>query len=225
MSCCLPHRRAPLPLLLVLPLLGSPCLAQPAAAPESHGHQHHSHSVGPAGATYDLRWLDAMQQHHTGALRMSERVFNGASPGVGALARQIWRDQAQEIREMILWRRAWYPQAPVYPVVLRPGGDPDNLSGLARMDAAQREALRMAGPPPPGSDSTIAFHEGMLQHHGGALAMAHEALNRSPNSTIRRLARSIVIEQRREIIELRGMLHHSGLNKPEYHHFDSLFRF
>jgi uncharacterized protein (DUF305 family) len=55
--------------------------------------------------------------------------------------------------------------------------------------------------------------------------MAHEALSRSPNSTIRRLARSIVIEQRREIIELRGMLHHSGLNKPEYHRFDTLFRF
>jgi uncharacterized protein (DUF305 family) len=152
-------------------------------------------------------------------------VFNGASPGVGALARQIWRDQAQEIRAMILWRRAWYPQAPVYPVVLRPGGDPDSLSGLTRMDAAQRDALRMEDPPPPGSDSTIAFLEGMLQHHGGALAMAHEALSRSPNSTIRRLARSIVIEQRREIIELRGMLHHSGLNKPEYHRFDTLFRF
>ena len=165
-----------------------------------------------------------MQQHHTGALRMSERVFNGASPGVGALARQIWRDQAQEIRAMILWRRAWYPQAPIYHVVLRPGGDPDSLSGLTRMDAAQRDALRMSEVPPPGSDPTIAFLEGMLQHHGGALAMAHEALSRSHNSTIRRLARSIVIEQRREILELRGMLHKAGLNKPEYHRFDPLFR-
>ena len=40
--------------------------AAPAASPHSH-----SHDVGPAGATYDLRWLDAMVQHHTGALRMS----------------------------------------------------------------------------------------------------------------------------------------------------------
>ena len=54
--------------------------------------------------------------------------------------------------------------------------------------------------------------------------MAHEALSRSHNSTIRRLARSIVIEQRREILELRGMLHNAGLNKPEYHRFDPLFR-
>jgi hypothetical protein len=67
-------RRAPLPLCWC---------SQSAAASEPHGHQHHSHSVGPAGAPYDLRWLDATQQHHTGALRMSARVFNGASPGVG----------------------------------------------------------------------------------------------------------------------------------------------
>ena len=106
MSFYVPLRRSRLSLLLVLPLLESPCLAQPVAAADLHGHHHHghpggpvtapshSHSVGPAGATYDLRWLDAMQQHHTGALRMSERVFNGASPGVGSLAQHIWRDQA-----------------------------------------------------------------------------------------------------------------------------------
>jgi uncharacterized protein (DUF305 family) len=64
----------------------------------------------------------------------------------------------------------------------------------------------------------------MLQHHGDALAMAHEALGRSHNSTIRRLARLIVIDQRRQILELRGMLHNAGLNKPEYHRFDPLFR-
>ncbi|MGB5136597.1 MAG: hypothetical protein WBN89_15640 [Prochlorococcaceae cyanobacterium] len=55
----------------------------------SHSHGSHSHDVGPAGSTYDLRWLDAMVQHHTGALRMSEFVFNIGSPGVGALASSI----------------------------------------------------------------------------------------------------------------------------------------
>jgi uncharacterized protein (DUF305 family) len=32
--------------------------------------------VGPAGRTYDLRWLDAMVQHLIGALRMGEFVFD-----------------------------------------------------------------------------------------------------------------------------------------------------
>ena len=53
-----------------------------------------------AGSTYDLRWLDGMVQHHTGALRMSEFVFDIGVPGVGALAKDIWRDQAQEIKAM-----------------------------------------------------------------------------------------------------------------------------
>ena len=73
-----------------------------------HDHHHHmmmmpsahNHDLGPAGSTYDLRWLDAMVQHHTGALRMSEFVFDIGQPGVGALAKAIWRDQAQEIKAM-----------------------------------------------------------------------------------------------------------------------------
>jgi uncharacterized protein (DUF305 family) len=53
--------------------------------------------------------------------------------------------------------------------------------------------------------------------------MAHDALNKSTNPTIQRLARAIIVAQRREIIQLRKMLQHDGLNKPEYHQYDSLF--
>ena len=50
-------------------------------APTHSGtHQHHAHGMGPAGSTYDLRFIDGMVEHHAGALRMSEYVFN-----VGAL--------------------------------------------------------------------------------------------------------------------------------------------
>ena len=58
-------------------------------------HSAHAHDVGPAGSTYDLRWIDAMVQHHTGALRMSEFVFDIGVPGVGSLGKEIWRDQAR----------------------------------------------------------------------------------------------------------------------------------
>ena len=51
----------------------------------------HRHGLGPAGSTYDLRWIDAMVQHHTGALRMSEFVFDIGVPGVGSLAKTIWK--------------------------------------------------------------------------------------------------------------------------------------
>ena len=202
--------------------------AAPAAAPRSqdHGsHASHSHDVGPAGATYDLRWLDAMTAHHSGALRMSEFVFNIGSPGVGALATRIWREQAREIKAMGQWRNAWYPEAPVYPVALRPGGDPNAMAGLERMSAAQIQAMQMMGSTPTKANRVVWFLEGMLAHHGGALEMAQDALSKSANPTVRRLAQEIIVAQRAEIIELRRMLRLEGLSKPEYSQYDALFRF
>jgi len=199
--------------------------ASPAAAPQSQVHASHSHDVGPGGATYDLRWLDAMVQHHTGALRMSEFVFNIGHPGVGALANGIWREQVREIKAMAQWRKAWYPEAPVYPVALRPGGDPNSTSSLERMSAAQIQAMQMTGSTPTRDNRVTWFLEGMIAHHGGALVMAHDALKKSSNPTIQRLARQIIVAQRREILELRRMLRHDGLDKPEYYQFDALFSF
>jgi len=197
--------------------------SSPAAAPVDHSA--HSHEVGPAGRSYDLRWLDAMVQHHTGALRMSEFVFDIGQPGVGALAKQIWRDQAQEIKAMGQWRKAWYPEAPVYPVALKTGGDPNSMESLERMSTAYILAMQMMGSTPTRENRVTWFLEGMLAHHGGALVMAHDALKKSNNTTIRRLASEIIVAQRREIIGLRRMLTHGGLNKPEYNQFDVLFSF
>jgi uncharacterized protein (DUF305 family) len=193
-------------------------------ASDHGGHGSHGHDVGPAGSTYDLRWIDAMVQHHTGALRMSEFVFNVGSPGVGALANTIWNDQAREIKAMGQWRKAWYPQAPVYPVTLPPSGDPNSLAALRRMSAVQITAMQMAGTAPSPDTRVHWFLEGMIEHHGGALKMAHDALRKSSNPTIRRLAREIIVAQRREIIELRRMLRHDGRNKPTYYKFDDLFK-
>ena len=195
--------------------------APPASAPIDHSA--HNHDVGPAGTTYDLRWIDGMVQHHTGALRMSEFVFDIGVPGVGALAKDIWRDQAQEIKAMGQWRRAWYPEAPVYPVTLKPGGDPNAMADLIRMSPAQIQAMQMMASTPTRQNRVTWFLEGILQPHGGALIMAHDALNKSSNPTIRRLARDIIVAQRREIIQLRKMLGRDGLNKPEYHAYDKLF--
>ena len=187
----------------------------PAAASPSQAHSSHSHEVGPAGATYDLRWLDAMVQHYTGALRMSEFVFNIGSPGVGALANGIWREQAREIKAMGQWRKAWYPEAPLYPVALKSGGDPNSLAGLERMGAAQIQAMQMMGSTPTKANRVVWFLEGMIAHHGGALKMAHDALKKSNNPTVSRLARQVIVAQRAEIIGLRRMLRQEGLSKPE----------
>lgn len=186
-------------------------------------HASQMHDVGPAGATYDLRFIDGMVQHHTGALRMSEYVFDIGVPGVGSLGKEIWNDQSQEIKAMGQWRKAWYPDAPVYPVTFLPGGDPNSLSGVTRMTAVQIAGMRMMESIPTKSNRVTWFLEGMLQHHGGALIMAHDALLKSTNPTILRLARNIIIAQRREIVQIRKMLQHDGLIKPEYIQYDALF--
>ena len=214
------HMMAPAP--GAAPAPGSPPAAGAPAATPNH-HSAHNHDVGPAGSTYDLRWLDGMVQHHTGALRMSEFVFNIGVPGVGSLAKEIWRDQAQEIKAMGQWRRAWYPEAPIYPVALRAGGDANAMADLIRMTPGQIQAMQMMASTPTRHNRVTWFLEGMLQHHGGALIMAHDALSKSSNLTIRRLARDIIVAQRREIIQLRKMLRHAGLDKPEYHAYDKLF--
>lgn len=204
----------------------APAAAAAAETPQGGGHgghSRHAHDVGPAGATYDLRWIDAMVQHHTGALRMAEVVFDIGEPGVGALAKEIWRDQAQEIKAMGQWRRAWFPDAPVMPVALRPGGNPDAMADLVPMGAETIAAMRMVRPLPDRTTRVTWFLEGMLAHHGGALVMAHDALARSRTPTIRRMAQAIIVAQRREIIQLRRMLQQGGRNSSEYYQFDPLF--
>jgi len=60
---------------------------------------------------------------------------------------------------MQLWRQAWYPGAPNYPVGPIPGGDPNSTSGLQRLGIDEIEA--------------------MLMHHGAALIMAPDCLSNS----------------------------------------------
>lgn len=65
----------------------------------------------------------------------------------------------------------------------------------------------------------------MIAHHGGALVMAHDALRKSTNPTVRLLAWQIIVAQRREIRALRNMLQRDGLEKPQYYQFDALFTY
>ena len=212
---------------------------QDSSMPEMH-HMHHSssteavpstetvngshqHGIGPAGETYDLRFIDAMVQHHRGALRMSEFVFDIGSPGVGALGKEIWNAQSQEIKAMGQWRKAWYPDAPDYPIAYLSGGDPNSMLGLTRMSTEQISAMQMLDGKPTRQTRVTWFLEGMLQHHGAALLMAHDALRQSTNPTILRLSRNIIIAQRAEILQIRKMLQHDGLNKSEYYNYDALF--
>jgi len=62
-------------------------------------------------------------------------------------------------------------------------------------------------------------------HHGAALIMAHDCLKKSSNFTLQRLARTIILAQRSEILEIRRMLLNGGLDSPEYYCSNAYFSF
>ena len=91
------------------------------------------------------------------------------------------------------------------------------------MGQAQIDGMQMIGEGPTRGNRVVWFLEGMLQHHGGALLMAHDALAKSTNPTIRRFAQGVIVAQRAEIVQLRRMLAVEGLRKPDYGRYDALF--
>ena len=100
-------------------------------------------------------------------------------------------------------------------MALKSGGDPNGMAGLERMGQDMVEAMQMMGTKPTRDNRVQWFFEGMIVHHGGALEMVHDTLQKSSYPSVRRLAR--------EIIALRRMLGRDGFDMPEYSQYDGLF--
>lgn len=67
--------------------------------------------LGAADANYDLRFLNAMTEHHNGALVMAkDALAKSKRPEVQKLAKKIVADQQKEIAQMNAYRREWYKQ-------------------------------------------------------------------------------------------------------------------
>lgn len=61
-----------------------------------------------SGQEYDLAFIDAMSEHHEGAITMAETVIaEGENPEVAELARTIIEAQRAEIDQMDQWRQEW----------------------------------------------------------------------------------------------------------------------
>lgn len=183
----------------------------PNTAPPDHGNhtshgKHAGHDLGPADDTYDLRFLDAMIEHHYGALLMSELVIGRGFPGAGELANTIIRDQSQEIGWMLSWRRQWYPSAPESPLHYTPGKS-TALAQLKPMSEVDKRAMRMIDDLDTSKpDRGREFARAMIHHHEMAIAMAEDALTKSRNPSVRWLAWQIILNQREELRILHQLL-------------------
>jgi len=141
-------------------------------------------SAGQA-APFDARFIDAMTEHHLGAVTMAgEALDSAAHPEIISLASGIIEGQSAEIDSMGAWRAAWYPDL----------GATDGMGmSMGAMEIAGDREIPW----------DIRFLDAMISHHEGAIVMAEEALDSAVHPEILSLAAGILAAQEEEIVGMR----------------------
>ncbi len=168
----------------------------------NHGQMGHNMDLGPAGAQYDLRFIDAMIPHHQGAIVMAnEALKKSKRPEIKSLAQNIIKAQNREENELMRkWRKAWYPNASAQPIAWYP-----EMGHAMAMSPAQKQSMMMnmdLGAADQQFD--LRFLNAMIPHHEGAIVMAKDALSKSKRPEIRQLATEIIASQQAEINEMKA---------------------
>ncbi len=84
---------------------------QMAMTPEMISAMRMDTDLGAADPEFDLRFLQAMIQHHEGALVMAREALEKSNcPEIRQLATAIVTTQQAEIEQMRAWQKRWYPR-------------------------------------------------------------------------------------------------------------------
>lgn len=68
--------------------------------------------LGPADNQFDLRFIDAMSEHHQTAINSAqEALIDSERPEILQLSQDIIIAQTREIAQLQEWRQDWYPDA------------------------------------------------------------------------------------------------------------------
>jgi uncharacterized protein (DUF305 family) len=156
--------------------------------------------LGPADASYDLRFIDAMTPHHQGGVDMAKAALEKSQhPELKKLARQIIAAQNKEIAQMKQWRQAWYPQAGDKPLAY------DAHKGHTMEMSPEQEKNMMMSMNLSQTDAPfdLNFINAMIPHHQGAVTMAQDALSKSQRPQIKKLAQNIITSQQAEIQQMK----------------------
>lgn len=150
-----------------------------------------SHLV-EAGQYSDVRFCEMMAPHHQHANEMADVLLaNGKDPELRDMARKMKAKQTAEIEELASIKQ--------------------ELAGTSTLPAQMNpHVMENSGVPMPseltqGTSVDLAFIDGMLPHHSGAIQMATVALRHSQNPRIVGLARRVIDDQAREIGDLIDM--------------------
>lgn len=142
----------------------------------------------------DVMFSRMMIPHHQQAITMSEHELTvGTDPAVKGLARRIKQDQAPEIRTMRGWLAAWHASATHGGMMGR------HDHGEEMMELQQFQQAR-------GRQADRLYLRLMIQHHQGAVDMAHHEQRHGQDPKAKQLATSIANSQQAQIMEMRHML-------------------
>lgn len=186
-----------------------PSTPQAQVTPMDHGsmgsgatmdHGSMTMDLGPADEAFDLRFIDAMILHHTGAVVMAEEALEKSNrPEIQTLAQAIIEAQEAEIQQMQAWRAAWYPNAGSEPLMYHA-----EMGHMMPMTSEMKSSMMMSGSLGEADDQfDLRFIDAMIPHHEGALVMAQEALAKSTRPEIRTLSQAILDSQAQEINEMK----------------------
>jgi uncharacterized protein (DUF305 family) len=161
----------------------------------------HTMDLGPADATYDLRFIDAMIVHHEGAITMAEAALaNSEREEICQLAEAIVAAQTTEIAQMQEWRQTWYPNASSEPVMYHAEMNHD-MPMSKDMAAAMRMDVDLGAAD---DEFDLRFINAMIPHHEGALAMAEDLKAKSSRPEMQTLATDIISAQQAEIDQMKA---------------------
>ncbi len=82
----------------------------------NQGNMHNSMmmDLGEANSEFDLRFINAMVDHHAGAIGMAQSIKTSTNrKEVTEFANDIIKDQAKEINQMLTWKSQWYQNSAI----------------------------------------------------------------------------------------------------------------
>ncbi|MDZ7630359.1 MAG: DUF305 domain-containing protein [Gemmatimonadaceae bacterium] len=172
--------------------------------------------AGPSVTAADLRFMQEMIGHHQQAVEMTALLPSRTRRAdMRTLGERIAISQSDEIAIMRQWLRkhgTTESAAPDAASHTMPGhAMPDHATSAheghampGMLTATQMQALRAAT----GARFDRLFLDGMIQHHGGALAMVDSLLTTpgaAQESSLNRFVIDVVSDQRAEIARMRRM--------------------